>query len=291
LAVRRLIYPLVLIVVACIVAVLSLLFFNSARKASVTAEIPADKTSSSPIERDDPGAYLAHLEPIRVHVAEITRKNAAGDFAELSPEQRPDMSDTELAKMREAIKGAAQRDLAAMEQAFPTPEEHANAAFEFENKHATAAAFIHYRKAVELKPNLAEAHAGLGRTLQLMGHTKEAIEAYQAAVRLAPSRPGWLADLGLSLYTDGRFDAALEMYDKALQLKPDFARAYYSKAVVYWRKGDYNQAWQCVDKCRELGEEPPKTFTQKLARDSGREPSPGAADPETPEKLDTPGQP
>jgi tetratricopeptide (TPR) repeat protein len=124
-----------------------------------------------------------------------------------------------------------------------------------------------------------------------MGHTKEAIEAFQAAVRLGPSKPGWLVDLGLSLYTDGRLDAALEMYDKALEPKPDFARAYCNKAVVYWRKGDDNQAWLNVDKCGELGEEPPRGFVQKLMRDSGRQPPPGGADPEAPEKGKTQDQP
>jgi tetratricopeptide (TPR) repeat protein len=273
------------------VAAACALLLTGTRKASVTAEIPAGRTPSSLAHPDDPEAYLAHLEPIRVHLAEVTQKNAAGDFAELSPEQRPDMSDEELAKMREATKGAAQRELAAMEQAFPTPEERARAAFEFENKRATTVAFMHYLRAVELKPDLAEAHAGLGRTLQRMGHTREAIEAFQAAVRLAPSKPGWLVDLGLSLYTDGRLDAALEMYDKALELKPDFARAYYNKAVVYWRKADYNQAWLDVDKCRELGEEPPRSFTQKLARDSGRQEPLGEANPEAPEESQTQGQP
>ncbi len=281
---RRLIYPAVLIAVGCTIAAVSLLFLAHDRKASVAPEIPEGKTSSSPI--DDPQAYLAHLEPIRVHLAEVTRKNAAGDFDELSPEQRPDMSDEELAKIREATKLTAQRELAAMEQAFPTPEERAKAAFEFENKRATTVAFMHYLKAVKLKPDLAEAHAGLGRTLQRMGHTKEAIEALQAAVRLAPNKPAWLVDLGLSLYTDGSLDAALGMYDKASRLKPDFARTYYNKAVVYWRKGDYNQAWLNVGKCRELGEEPPRSFTQKLARDSGRQPPPNGAAPETPDKRD-----
>jgi hypothetical protein len=50
--------------------------------------------------------------------------------------------------------------------------------------------------------------------------------------------------------------------------------------VVYWRKGNYNQAWLNVDKCREYGEEPPQTFMQKLSRDSGRElPEHSAASP------------
>ena len=288
---RRLIYPAALIAVACTIAAVSLLFLTHARKASVTAEIPAGKTSSSLIHPDDLKAYLAHLEPIRARLVEVTKKNAAGDFPELSPEQRPDMSDEELAKTQEGVKKAAERELAAMQQAFPTPEECARGAFEFENKRATTVAFMHYLTAAELKPDLAEAHAGLGRTLQRMGHTKEAIEAFQAAVRLAPSKPGWLVDLGLSLYTDGRLDAALEIYEKALKLKPDFARAYYNKAVVYWRNGDYNQAWLNVDKCRELGSEPPRSFTQKLARDSGRQEPLGEANPEAPQESQTQGQP
>lgn len=292
---KRLIDLIPVIIVACIVGLVSLLFLvlllKDARRASITAEIPAHRASSSTISQDDPKAYLARLEPIRVQLREVTKKHAAGEFEELAPEQRPDMSDADLAKMREVIKEASQRELVVMEQGFPTPEEHVKAAFDLENNNATAAAFIHYLKAVELDPGLADAHAGLGRTLQLIGHTKEAVDAFQAAVRLAPSRPGWMVDLGLSLYTDGRIDEALEMYDKALAIKPDLARAYYNKAVVFWRKGDYDQSWQNVDKCRELGEEPPKTFIQRLSRDSGRQPSPDAAGAETPGKSDAPGQP
>jgi tetratricopeptide (TPR) repeat protein len=190
LAGRKLHY-LLLIALACTVAVLSVLFLKSARKTSTSAGDPAHKTSSITVETGGPKACLAGLEPIRVRLAEAARKSAAGEFEELSPEQHPDMSDADLAKTREVVKVAAQKELAAMQQAFRTPEEYAKGAFEFENQRATTVAFAHYVKAAELKPDLAEAHAGLGRTLQLMGHTKEAITAFDAAVRLAPSRPGW----------------------------------------------------------------------------------------------------
>ena len=74
----------------------------------------------------------------------------------------------------------------------------------------------------------------------------------------------------MSLYTGGRFDEALQMYNKAIELKPDAARAYYNRAVVYWRKGDYDQAWRDVEECRKHGTEPPKGFVERLERDSGR---------------------
>lgn len=284
---ERLIYPVALLAIVCVICVATFFSVAPARKAPPVAGITAGTTPSM-TRPDNPNAYLAHVEPIRARVAEVTRKTAAGDFDELSPEQRPDMSDEEVAKFQASAKVAAQEELEAIAQTFPTAEDHSKAAFGFENRRATAVAFMHYLKAVELKPDLAEAHAGLGRMLLRMGQTKEAIEALQMAVQLAPSRPGWLVDLGLSLYTDGQLDPALEMYDKALKLKPDLARAYSNKAVVYWRKGEYDEAWRNVEKCRESGEEPPKNFVQRLVRDSGRQPAPGEAVPET---TETPVQP
>lgn len=284
---ERLIYPVALLAIVCVICVATFFSVAPARKAPAMAGIPAGAVPSTALP-DDPNVYLAHVEPIRARIAEVTRKTAAGDFNELSPEQRPDMSGEELAEFQASAKVEAQKALEAIAQTFPTAEEHSKAAFEFEKGRATSVAFMHYLKAVELKPGLAEAHAGLGRMLLRMGQTKEAIEALQMAVQLAPSRPGWLVDLGLGLYTDGRLDPALEMYDKALKLKPDLARAYSNKAVVYWRKGDYGEAWRNVEKCRESGEEPPKNFVQRLARDSGRLPAPGGAAPETP---DAPVQP
>lgn len=214
--------------------------------------------------------YFAAVRTIGVQVRETTERNAAGDFAPLAPEMREDLTDEDVANFQKGVQQRAKKDLEAMSQQYPTAEETSKAAFELEQKRLSAPAVVLYLRAVELKPDLAEAHAGLGRTLQAMGHTEEAIRAFRMAVGLSPSRPGWLVDLGLSLYTNGQFDEAVQMYNKAIELKPDLPRAFYNRAVVYWRKADYEQAWRDVEQCRKLGSEPPKSFIGRLERDSGR---------------------
>lgn len=254
---------------SAVIAVSALILVNG--RVHSTANVSASEGISARTTLGaDAAAYFDSLRAIGEEIRVTTEKNAAGDFAPLPPEMREDLTDEDVVNFQKGVQQRAKKDLEAMSQQYPTAEETSKAAFELEQKRLSEPATVLYLRAAELKPDLAEAHAGLGRTLQAAGHTEEAIRALRMAVKLSPSRPGWLVDLGLSLYTNGQFDEAAQMYNKAIELKPDLARAFYNRAVVYWRKAEYDQAWRDVEQCRKLGSEPPKSFIGRLERDSGR---------------------
>ena len=77
-----------------------------------------------------------------------------------------------------------------------------------------------YRKAVELNPNYAEAHAALGDQYSIAGKTAEAIAEYEAAIKAKPDYAMAFLNLGVMLTRQGRFDEATQKLTHVLTLEP-----------------------------------------------------------------------
>lgn len=77
-----------------------------------------------------------------------------------------------------------------------------------------------YRKAVELNPGYAEAHAALGDQYSQAGKTAEAIAAYEAAIRAKPDYAIAYSNLGVMFTRQGRLDEAIIKFRQALALDP-----------------------------------------------------------------------
>jgi TolB-like protein len=77
------------------------------------------------------------------------------------------------------------------------------------------------RRAVELAPNGADAHALLGSGLQWGDRPEEAIQVLNKAIRLNPIAPAWyLHNLALAYKDLGKYEEALECAEKAVQRSP-----------------------------------------------------------------------
>jgi protein O-mannosyl-transferase len=85
-------------------------------------------------------------------------------------------------------------------------------------------AIAHFERAVQLKPDYAEAHYNLGRTWLQTGQLTQAIDEYQKALRLKPYSE-YHHELGRALLRAGRFSEAIANFQQALQLMPDSAEA------------------------------------------------------------------
>ncbi len=94
-------------------------------------------------------------------------------------------------------------------------------------------------KALDLEPNLAEAHASNGLALYLSGHAIEAIEAFERAIALDPEL--WAAHLfyGFSCRDTGKFESAVSLYERAAELHPDDWISYGMLADVYEALGQH----------------------------------------------------
>ncbi len=97
-----------------------------------------------------------------------------------------------------------------------------------------------YKRAIELSPNMAEAHAKYCVYLSAVGRHAEAVIEDKRAQELDPLQSdmrGW----GL-LYAARRYDELIEKLQRAIRLQPDVGLAHGVLALSYDAKGMYEQA-------------------------------------------------
>ena len=94
------------------------------------------------------------------------------------------------------------------------------------------------RKAIELKPDYAEAHLNLGNILQGLGKFKEAAISTHKAIELKPDYAEAHLNLGNILKHLGQLEDAKLSYHKAIELKPDLTSANYSISTLQYSNED-----------------------------------------------------
>lgn len=99
-----------------------------------------------------------------------------------------------------------------------------------------------YRKALELKPGLADAHLNLGRLLHETDGAAAAEPCYRRALTLRPGDPTALFNLGVALQDLERPLEAIEVYEKVLELEPGLADAHFNLAGIYEKLGRMKSA-------------------------------------------------
>jgi serine/threonine protein kinase/Tfp pilus assembly protein PilF len=77
------------------------------------------------------------------------------------------------------------------------------------------------RKALELDPNLAEAHAARGHYLSLVGHHDEARKEFESAIRLNPQLFEGYYFYARSCLIHGRLKEAVQFFEQAIKVRPD----------------------------------------------------------------------
>jgi tetratricopeptide (TPR) repeat protein len=100
-----------------------------------------------------------------------------------------------------------------------------------------AEAIPHYRRAIEINPRHAEAHAGLGAALIGIGSNKAALAPLRKATTVNPQDPEAWCTLGVALRRLGRHAEACKRYSRAIELRPDYDRAWCNWGVALERMG------------------------------------------------------
>ena len=98
------------------------------------------------------------------------------------------------------------------------------------------------RKAVELSPGDAEAHANLGNALKDLGQLGDAAASYRRALQIDPRYALAHHNLGAVLQAMGQIHAAVASYRSALEFSPDFADAYNSLGNALRELGQHGEA-------------------------------------------------
>jgi len=110
-------------------------------------------------------------------------------------------------------------------------------------------------KAVELDPNLSEAHASLGYVLFYHEHkNEEGIRELGRAIELNPNYPTAYHWLALMLSATGRHEEAIRNAQKAVELEPRSAIIQTSAGLVYFYARKYDEALEATDKVLESNE-------------------------------------
>jgi tetratricopeptide (TPR) repeat protein len=114
------------------------------------------------------------------------------------------------------------------------------------------AAIKYYKKALEIKPDYAEAYYNMGIALKDKGDLDAAIDSYKKALEIKPDYVGAYFNTGNILKDKGDLEAAIDSYKKALEIKPDHAEAYNNIGLTLKDKGDLEEAINSYKKALEI---------------------------------------
>jgi len=103
-------------------------------------------------------------------------------------------------------------------------------------------AIAHYRKAIELRDDYADAHTNLATALSAKGATGEAIEHFRIAKNLPPEDARSHLRLAVALDRSGQTAEAMSEYRRALVLDPRNAKAHYLLARALELAGNRDEA-------------------------------------------------
>ena len=116
-------------------------------------------------------------------------------------------------------------------------EAHNNLGIELEAEDRPLEAIPQLEAALRLHLDLPEVHARLGALYAKVGRSPEAIAEDEAAVRLQPDRAKGHLDLGLALAAAGQGSRAIAEEEEALRLDPSFADAAYFLGISLAQAG------------------------------------------------------
>jgi tetratricopeptide (TPR) repeat protein len=135
------------------------------------------------------------------------------------------------------------------------------------------AAENHYKRALELNPNSADAHWVYAHLLSNTGRRAEALAEIKLSRELDPLNLRTNALEGLFLIHAGRSDEALARLQKTLELDPDFWLAHTFASSAYIEKGMFTQAVVEARRAKELfkGSSQPIAFEGYALAKSGKQ--------------------
>lgn len=103
-------------------------------------------------------------------------------------------------------------------------------------------AILEFKKAIELAPDLALSHGGLGDAYAHLGRYDDAMAEYQKAIEFAPKDAVPHSGLGIVYWRLGRYDDAIAEYERAIELNPKYAYPHNGLGSVYYELGRYDEA-------------------------------------------------
>ncbi len=110
-----------------------------------------------------------------------------------------------------------------------------------------------YKLAIEVNPNYATAHYHYSYLLAESGRFEEAIREATEALSRDPMSPLLNAGLALILLFARKLDQCIEQALTATEVDPNMTLCYWTLGTAYEQKGKYRAAIEAFEKCIELG--------------------------------------
>jgi TolB-like protein/Tfp pilus assembly protein PilF len=132
-----------------------------------------------------------------------------------------------------------------------------------EKEEAMAKARASAKSALELDPNLAEAHLARALILELLDLNLAGAEAeYRRSLELAPQNPHTINDLAILMAELGSLDEAVALAQRAIALDPLRSTFHYALAHFLTALGRYDQAEATLRKAIDLQPESAQAYAQ-----------------------------
>jgi tetratricopeptide (TPR) repeat protein len=121
------------------------------------------------------------------------------------------------------------------------PEAHTRLIYIYGQLGQTAKAEEHYRAALQLDPNQAETYFNFGVMLMDHGKSQEAEQAYRKAIVVNPHYAEAHNNLGYLLEGQRKLAEASAEFRRALETSPDFAQSHFSLGRILVKQEDYEE--------------------------------------------------
>ncbi len=109
-------------------------------------------------------------------------------------------------------------------------------------------ALASYDRALQVRPNSAEALSNRGTALKELKRFEEALASYDRALTLRPDFAEALFNRGNILHELERFDEALASYDRALEVRPNHAEAHTNRGLTLHELKRFDEALASYDR-------------------------------------------
>jgi len=116
-----------------------------------------------------------------------------------------------------------------------------------------AAALDLYRKALNLKPQLASANNNIGLIFESQGQLDSARSYYWNALAIDSMYASAYKNMGSVYFTESRIDSAIALFQKAIRLNPRFTSAYEFLAIACQTSGNTAGAIPAYQQAARLG--------------------------------------
>ncbi len=117
-----------------------------------------------------------------------------------------------------------------------------------------------FQKAIDLDPDMSEAHNSLGGVRLEGGDLSRAEPAFREAIRIQPDYAEAHSNLASVLASAGRIGEARSHFETAIRLKPDYAAARFNYGIALARSGDLAGA---IPHLRKAAESPDQSLRER----------------------------